>query len=131
MSSEEIVRQFCSLVSKRDVEVLRPLLDGEIVYHNMGMAASRGIEATLANIAGQWKMFSATYEWEIRSLAADGDTVLTERIDKVGPPGVIAPVPVMGVFVINNGKIRTWRDYFDSALVGKMFAGEDTTDLVS
>lgn len=131
MSSEEVVRRFCALVSKRDVEALRPLLDDEIVYHNIGMPASKGIEATLANIAGQWEMFPATYEWEIRNLSVDGDTVMTERIDSVGPPGVTAPVPVMGVFVIQNGKIKNWRDYFDSGLVGRMFAGEDTSGLVS
>ena len=118
-------------MSKRDAAALRPLLDDQITYHNIGMPAATGIEATLANIAGQWEMFPGTYEWEIRSLAADGDIVLTERIDRVGPPGLIAPVPVMGVFEIHNGRIRAWRDYFDSALVGKMFAGDDTTELVS
>src|ERR1700722_15806302 len=102
MSSEEVVRQFCSLVSKRDAAALRPLLDDEITYHNIGMPAATGIQATLANIAGQWEMFPGTYEGEIRRLAADGDIVLTERIDRVGPPGLIAPVPVMGVFEIHN-----------------------------
>lgn len=131
MTPEEIVRQFCALVSKRDVEALRPLLDSEIVYHNIGMPASKGIELTLANISDQWEMFPATYDWEIRNLSADGDTVLTERIDPVGPAGVTAPVPVMGVFEIHNGKIRHWRDYFDSALASKMFTGEDTSELVS
>ena len=131
MSSEEVVRQFCALVSKRDVEALRPLLDDEIVYHNIGMPASRGIEATLANIAGQWEMFPATYDWEIRNLSSDGDIVLTERVDSVGPAGVTAPVPVMGVFEIHDGKIKNWRDYFDSGLVGKMFTGDDTSELIS
>src|ERR1700721_2169095 len=100
MSSEEVVREFCALVSKREVEVLRPLLDDDVVYHNIGMPASRGIEATLANLAGQWEMFSVTYEFEIRSFAVDGATVLTERVDKVGPAGVTAAVPLMGVFEI-------------------------------
>jgi limonene-1,2-epoxide hydrolase len=95
------------------------------------MPPSRGIEATLANIAGQWQMFDATYDWEIRHLSSDGDIVLTERVDTVGPPGVTAPIPVMGVFEIHNGKIKNWRDYFDSSLVGKMLTGEDTTDLIS
>jgi limonene-1,2-epoxide hydrolase len=131
MSSEEVVREFCALVSKRDVEVLRPLLDDEVVYHNIGMPATRGIEATLANLAGQWEMFSATYEWELRNLAVNGDTVLTERIDRVGPPGIVAPVPLMGVFEVRNGKIKDWRDYFDSALVGKLLGGDDTTELIS
>jgi limonene-1,2-epoxide hydrolase len=76
-------------------------------------------------------MFSATYDYEIRNIAANGDTVLTERIDRVGPPGLTAPVPVMGVFEVRNGKITAWRDYFDSALAGKLLGGEDTSELIS
>ena len=131
MSEEEVVREFCSLVSKRDSDALRAVLDDEIVYHNIGMPASRGIEATLANLAGQWEMFGATYEYEIRNIAANGNTVLTERIDRVGPPGVTAAVPVMGVFVVRDGKITAWRDYFDAGLAGKLLGGEDTSELIS
>jgi limonene-1,2-epoxide hydrolase len=50
-------------------------------------------------------VLSATYAFEIRNIAASGNTVLTERIDRVGPPGLTAPVPVMGVFEVRDGKI--------------------------
>jgi limonene-1,2-epoxide hydrolase len=129
--SEEVVRQFCTLVSKRDAEALRSVLDDDIVYHNIGMEASRGIEATLANVGAQWEMFPGTYEYEIRNIAANGDMVLTERVDKVGPPGMVAPVPVMGVFEVRAGKIVAWRDYFDPGLAGKLLAGEDASELIS
>ena len=131
MSGEQVVREFCALVSKRDSDALRALLDDKVVYHNIGMPASRGVEATLANLAGQWEMFPATYDFEIRNIAANGDTVLTERIDRVGPPGRTAPVPVMGAFEVRNGKITAWRDYFDSGLAGKLLGGEDTSELIS
>jgi len=39
-------------------------------------------------------------------------------------------LPVMGTFVVENGKIRRWTDYWDSGLMGKMMAGEDTSELV-
>jgi limonene-1,2-epoxide hydrolase len=131
MSPDEIVRQFCELVSKRDGEVLRPLLADDVVYHNIGLPASRGVDAALANLAGQWEMFPASYDFEIRSLAVNGETVLTERIDRVGPPGVTAPVPLMGVFEVRDGKIQAWRDYCDYSLVAKLMGGEDTSELIS
>jgi hypothetical protein len=28
-------------------------------------------------------------------------------------------------------KVKNWRDYFDSGLVGKMFTGDDTSELIS
>jgi limonene-1,2-epoxide hydrolase len=131
VSEEEVVRQFCALVSKRDPNALRAVLDDQVQYHNIGMPASRGIEATLANLARQWENFSATYDFEIRNIATNGNTVLTERIDRVGPPGVSAAVPVMGVFEVRDGKITAWRDYFDPVLAGKLLGGEDTSELIS
>lgn len=127
----DVVRDFCATVNKRDVELLRPLLADDVTYHNMGMEASVGIEATLSNLQGQWAMFPEVYEWEVRHLAVDGDVVLTERVDSVGMNGVRAPVPVSGTFEIVDGKIHRWRDYFDSALVARMLGGEDTSGLVS
>jgi limonene-1,2-epoxide hydrolase len=131
MSAEEVVREFCAVVSKRDEALLRPLLDDGIVYHNIGMPASRGIEEAVANLAGQWAMFPERYEYELRNLAVAGDTVLTERIDHIGMAGLLAPVPVMGTFVVRDERIVEWRDYFDPTLVAKQLGGEATTDLIS
>lgn len=57
---------------------------------------------------------------------------MTERLDmlKGGPGGAIHAVPVMGTFVVRDGKISRWTDYYDSGLVGKMMTGEDYSDLV-
>ena len=132
MTPEETVREFCAAVSKRDPEVLRPLLAPEVVYQNVGMEASRGLEATLENVAGQWAMFAETYEYEIVNIATAGSVVLTERIDRVGPGGgaPVAPVPVMGRFEVRSEKISAWYDYFDTALVGKMMSGEPYENLI-
>jgi len=35
----------------------------------------------------------------------------------------------MGLFESHHGKIKNWRDYLDSGPVGKMFTGEDTSEL--
>jgi limonene-1,2-epoxide hydrolase len=77
-------------------------------------------------------MFPETYEFEIVNLAASGPVVLTERVDRVGAGGgaPVAPVPVMGRFEVDAGRITAWYDYFDTALVGKLFAGESVDDLV-
>ena len=131
MSAEAIVREFCAAVSKRDEGLVRPLLADDVVYHNIGMAPSVGIDATVENLAGQWAMFPTTYEFEVRYAAAAGDVVLTERIDHIGSGDTSFPVPVMGVFEVRDRKIARWRDYFDTGLLGKMMAGEDVSELIS
>lgn len=129
-TAEEIVREFCTAISKRDPALLRPLLADDIVYQNVGMPATTGIDDVLANIAGQWEMFSGMYRFDMVNIAAAGDIVLTERVDVVGAEGHSMPVPLMGVFEIRGAKISHWRDYFDSALLAKMSQGEDVSALV-
>ncbi|MGE0879124.1 MAG: limonene-1,2-epoxide hydrolase family protein [Acidimicrobiia bacterium] len=126
MSAESVVREFCAGAGKRDLELLRGLLADDVLYLNVGVNRSEGIEATLANVAGQWAAFSERYDYELVNIAVNGNVVLTERIDRVQPAGgaPVAPVPVMGRFEVVNERITKWIDYFDSALVPKLFAGE-------
>jgi limonene-1,2-epoxide hydrolase len=53
------------------------------------------------------------FEVKIHRIAAEGDTVLTERTDAL----VIGPLRlqfwVCGVFEVHAGRITLWRDYFD------------------
>jgi limonene-1,2-epoxide hydrolase len=49
------------------------------------------------------------------NIAASGNTVLTERVDRFTIEGRAITLPVMGTFEIENGLICAWRDYFDLA----------------
>jgi len=131
MDSIAIVQQFCDAMAARDPEVLRPLLAEAVVYQNVGMPASRGLEEVLANLAGQFGMFPDSYAYETVNIAASGDVVLTERLDMIkGPDGVVHGVPVMGAFEVENGVITRWTDYWDTSLPVKMLSGEDYHELV-
>ena len=55
-------------------------------------------------------------EFEILWLAANGNAVLTERIDHLTIAGKQVSLRVMGTFeVTDDGKLGAWRDYFDMA----------------
>jgi limonene-1,2-epoxide hydrolase len=45
-------------------------------------------------------------------------------------PSGIQGVPVMGTFVLHDGKIARWTDYWDTGLPMKMMSGEDVSALV-
>ena len=61
--------------------------------------------------------------WEIISIAENGNKVLTERLDEFDlPGGKHVSVPVMGTFEIRDGRIAAWRDYFDLATFTKQMA---------
>jgi len=131
MSAKDLVQEFCDLMAKRDPEALRPLLSVDAIYQNTGMPASAGVDAIVANVAGQFGMFPDSYEYRMQHIVADGDVVLTERLDMIqGPDGALHGVPVMGTFAVTNGRISRWTDYFDTSLPAKMMQGEDYSALV-
>jgi limonene-1,2-epoxide hydrolase len=51
--------------------------------------------------------------WEIRHIVADGNVVMTERVDHFLVGDKRVSVPCMGVFELRHGKIAAWRDYWD------------------
>jgi limonene-1,2-epoxide hydrolase len=119
-SAEQVVRDFCTAVSKRDADALRPYFSDDVVYHNIPMDPAEGIEATMATI-DMFVAMSEALEFEIHHLASDGSTVLTERTDTFTINGKTAALPVMGAFHVLDGKITAWRDYFDMGQVTAIF----------
>jgi limonene-1,2-epoxide hydrolase len=114
--AETVVREFCAAVRHRDASVLRPFFSDDVVYHNIPMDPAEGIEATMATI-DMFLGICEGLEFEVHHLASDGETVLTERTDTFTIGGKTAPLPVMGVFQVHDGKITAWRDYFDMGQV--------------
>lgn len=125
-----IVRKFCDLMAKRGAAALRPFLAEDAIYQNTGMPATAGAAAIEENLASQFAMFPDSYEYRILHLAADGDAVLTERLDMIRTPAGVQGVPVMGTFVVRDGKITRWTDYWDTGLPAKMMTGEDVSTLI-
>lgn len=112
MSAEQLVRDFCAAWGRREVDEILSFFAPDAVYHNMPIDPAVGTEA----IRGILEMFvppSSHIEFEILHLAAAGDTVLTERVDRFRMGDRTIELPVMGVFEVSDGKIAAWRDYFD------------------
>jgi limonene-1,2-epoxide hydrolase len=128
--SAALVREFCELMVKRDAEVLRGFFADDAVYQNTGMPKTTGVDAIVENLAGQFAMFPDSYEYKLLNLAAEGDVVLTERLDMIRTPSGIQGVPVMGTFVLRDAKIARWTDYWDTGLPMKMMSGEDVSALI-
>ncbi|MCS5637408.1 MAG: nuclear transport factor 2 family protein [Myxococcota bacterium] len=118
MDNEKIIRDFVAAWSRLDPVELAGFFTDDGVYHNMPAAPVEGRENIERMIAGFISAWTQT-DWEILNLVGDGDLVIAERLDrtKAGEKGV--DLPCTGVFEMEDGKIRVWRDYFDMATYGR------------
>jgi limonene-1,2-epoxide hydrolase len=122
-SPEQVVRRFCDAVTGMDAEALRPFFTDDVVYHNMPMEPAVGLDATIEALAMFMAMCTAL-RFDIHHLAVEGNAVLTERTDVFTIGSGDAPIAVMGVFEVADGRITAWRDYFDLAKVTAQMSGE-------
>lgn len=114
MSPEQTVRQFIARWNAGEMDAMYAMCGPDIVWHNIPMEPIAGLEAMRGAVAGFMEQVERC-DWEIHALAANGNTVLTERTDAfILRNGSRAALPVMGTFEIDgNGLIACWRDYFD------------------
>lgn len=121
-ANENLVREFVAAWSRLNVEELLDYFTEDGTYHNMPImpVASRGnLRAFITAFTKDW----TDTEWEIINLASSGNTVFVERIDRTRLGERSVDLPCCGVFEIENGKIKVWRDYFDLATYTKGAAG--------
>ena len=108
----DVVRRFCDAWADGDLDALLAFFTPDAVYHNIPLDPVTGVDAIRTTIAG----FTGgvdKIEFRVLNLAADGDVVLTERVDVFTTPVRSIELPVMGTFEVRDGKIAAWRDYFD------------------
>lgn len=110
----QIVETFCALMEQRDAAALRPYLSADAVYQNVGMPATVGSDAIAENLGQQFAVFPDSYAYKMIKT----------------PAGEVVGVPVMGTFVVRDGKIARWTDYWDTTLPQKMMTGIEVADLV-
>jgi limonene-1,2-epoxide hydrolase len=112
MSALETVNAFLKAAAKRDYDTALPLLTEDVEYQNMPIAPVKGREAVKQQLEALLAM-GGDSEWKVLREVVDGDVVMNERVDRFEIGGQWADLPVMGVFVLRDGLIAEWRDYFD------------------
>lgn len=113
MNNQAIVESFCEAWSAMNFAAVIDHLHDDIFYHNIPMQPLHGIDAVRDYLQNAWQ-FEAC-EWRLLNIVANGDIVMTERIDEFIIDGNRVSLPLMGVFELLDRKILRWRDYFDLA----------------
>jgi limonene-1,2-epoxide hydrolase len=134
-----VVKNFVAAWSALDLAAIESAVSDDIFYQNIPYAAvanadelpafadavtgmvSAGAGMPITPIVGR-RAFADFLEtikpfdwadWSINAIAAAGQTVFTDRLDAFGfNGGGTIKVGVIGVFIVKDGLISEWRDYF-------------------
>ncbi len=113
----EIVTAFCATFPEDDGKAaIRRYFTPDTVWINEGISKTTGIEEAIAFLGRPNRSPSiAAVHFDILAIAADGNRVLTERLDRFvrADGSEIAAIRVMGIFEVEGDRIVAWRDYAD------------------
>ncbi|NNL65017.1 MAG: SnoaL-like domain-containing protein [Myxococcales bacterium] len=113
-ANERIIREFIEAWSRLDPRELAGYFAEDGVYHNMPMGPVAGrskVEDLIRAFTASW---TAT-TWDLLNIVCSGDVVIAERLDRTRAGDQSVDLPCVGVFELEAGKIKVWRDYFDLA----------------
>jgi limonene-1,2-epoxide hydrolase len=113
-ANERVVRDFLAAWSRLAPDELIRYFAEDGVYHNMPLAPASGraaVEQLIRGFIGTW----SEAKFDVLALVSAGNVVIAERVDRIRAGGKSVDLPCVGVFELEGGKIKRWRDYFDLA----------------
>jgi limonene-1,2-epoxide hydrolase len=120
VTEQSVVEAFLERLEALELDEALDLISEDCVYKNMPFHKANGKERIERDLRAMLARVNS-FEVEMINIASEGGVVLTERIDTIGTGSVAADIELMGVFVVKDGLITEWRDYFDWTSTGGRF----------
>ena len=116
-ANKQLVLDFCktwhTAWAAQDLSSLMDYFTDDIVWQDIPDHTRVGKQECIDTTVPFFEMCDEV-EFDVKNILAGDRIVMTERVDTmVMKDGRRASTPIMGVFEIENGKIKVWRDYFD------------------
>jgi limonene-1,2-epoxide hydrolase len=110
--NETVIREFIQAWSRLNPVELAGYFTDDGIYQNMPIEPVQGREKIEEFIRGFLSSWTETH-WDIVNIISEGDLVVAERVDRTMVQEKSVELSCVGVFVLEEGKIKVWRDYFD------------------
>ena len=108
----QVVTDFLQAPEAKDHDKIAALLAPDLQYTNVSLPSMMGGQR-VASLFELLLRKGTGFSVKIHGLAANGDTVMTERTDILRVGTLHVAFWVCGTFQVRNGQIVLWRDYFD------------------
>lgn len=109
----EIVTALVEACQQRDLDAVSALVADDIEYDNVPIGKVFGPDGVRSVLSGGVTAAASDVEWVVHRQVESGDTVMNERTDRFLVDGRWVEIPIAAVFVVRDGKVALWRDYFD------------------
>jgi limonene-1,2-epoxide hydrolase len=111
VENDALIRRFLAAWERRDTDFILDCFAEEGVYHSIPLTPIVGKAAITEFVTGFGDVPPGRLE--IHHQVASGNIVMNERTDSITLNGKPVTLPICGVFEIEDGRIKAWREYFD------------------
>lgn len=109
---ESVVRSYLAAWRNPVLDELASFFCDDAVYTDGPRGQHRGLAAIRSEFETGMSTFSGL-KIDIKTLVAGGSNVMVERVDSFQIDGKPFQMEVVGVFEVDQGRIKRWRDYYD------------------
>jgi limonene-1,2-epoxide hydrolase len=112
-TNEQIMIDFIKAWSKLDATELADYFTDDGVHHNIPLSPVTG-KKEIVNLIRSFTASWTETNWEIINIISKDNIVIAERVDRTKMKAdKSVNLPGVGVFEMEDGRIKIWRDYFD------------------
>lgn len=110
----DLITEFVASWQSMDIDRILDYFTDDAIYINIPITPENHGKAAIRAVIEQFVGVAEAVEFVIHYQAESPEgIVMNERTDRFLINGKWIDLPVMGIFELDNGKIKGWRDYFD------------------
>lgn len=112
--NSNLISEFIASWQNKDVDKILEYFCEDAIYINIPIDPPNHGKAEIRAVIEQFLGIAQAMEFIIHNQAETANgIIMNERTDRFLMNGQWIDLPVMGIFELENGKIKAWRDYFD------------------
>ena len=113
--NSDTIDRFMQAWGSRDLDAIMAYFAEDAAYANVPMGPPHVGKSAIREFIQGFIGSATEINFIVHNQVASEAVVMNERTDILAYDGKRVELPVMGVFELEGGKIRAWRDYFDMA----------------